>query len=1113
MTKDVNRFYLSKPVFVGAALLLTSVGTVFAAPSASGNGEPSFIVTSSQQAKHTVSGVIEDQLGPIAGANVVEKGTTNGTITDMDGKFTLDVSSNAVLVITYIGYVEQQIPVNNQKSFSILLKEDSQALEEVVVVGYGTQKKVNLTGSVATVDFAEQAATRPVTNVSTALAGLSAGVQVMQGSGNPGEDGAKIRIRGVGTLNNSDPLVIVDGMEGTMDAVNPQDIETISVLKDAASSAIYGSRAANGVILITTKRGSKDRLNVSYSGRMSLTRPTNVVDLVSDYSRYMQLVNESAINVGQESVFAQSTIDNWIAASKDPNGLTANGVPNSIAFPNTNWQEELFNKKIGHEHNISVSGGSDKITFMLSAGYLNNPGIVDNTGADRYTMRANVEAKVTKWLTLGTRTYATMQSKDAGDFKNANSYLMQSTPGLVGKYDGKFGFAEAAEESATANNPLKWLNMVDGSTIENRFNTTMYSKVEFMKGLSWDFNFNYVKRFDEVDNHSVPIDQYRFSTGEIAFPANALSSLTTYFKTYVDAKYVIENLLRYNTTIAKDHDLGILLGHNEYYYNEYTRDATKKGLMDASITTPGSATEMVSINGSSKDRSMRSFFGRINYGYKSRYLFEANLRYDGSSRFASGSRWGVFPSFSGAWRLSEEAFMENTRSLIDNLKIRASWGKLGNNGIGNDDLGEYDYQAAYSKVNYTFGNAQASGLAISKIANTALRWESTSVANFGVDLTMLDNRLSFEMDAYHKLTDGILYVPDIYLTMGNKKAPSKNIAEVTNNGVEFTLGWRDQVGKVNYSVSGNFAYNHNEVTKYKGALDRGWTTDSKGNKVYKSNIGDVSSGTEQRVVEGHQIKEYYVLDLHKGSGSNFNADGTPNPNGGPRDGMIRTEDDMKWAKAMVDAGHVFMPSQGIGKTKLWYGDYVYADRNGDGIYGNAGDNDFTGTSATPKFNFGLQLAASWNNFDLSMNFAGATGFDLYFNQYGYTRPTLLKGCGIGLDIANDHYFYNEGNNSLPYQNNLTAKYPRLKRDTDSQNSSASSAYLYKGDYLKMKNLSFGYTLPKQVTAKIFAQSIRFYFSAENLFTITGFPGQDPELGATPEYTSVRQFAFGTNITF
>ena len=492
MTKDFRRYYVSKMMFLGAAMFLTSVGIASANPSSdmSDFSEASPVVAKKQQAKHSIKGVVEDALGPIAGANVVEKGTTNGTITDMDGNFTLEVASNAILVVSYIGYQNQEISVNGQKDFKISLKEDSQALDEVVVVGYGTQKKVNLTGSVSSVNFEEQALSRPITNVSNALAGISAGVQVMQSSGQPGSDGSTIRIRGVGTLNNAEPLVLIDGVEGSMDLVNPQDIENISVLKDAASSSIYGSRAANGVILITTKKGKEGKLSVSYTGRLSYAQPTNLIDQITNYADYMTWINESFENIGQPAHFAQSTIDLWREKSKDPNGLNENGVPNYIAYPNTNWQDYLFGHGLINDHNVSVNGGSDKIRVLMSAGYLDNPGLVENTGIKKYTLRANIEAKITKWLTVGTRTFASQEDKEAGNFDNANNYLRQTTPGLYPEWNGAYGYPEASEESATANSIGAFLNAQDGYKQKTNFNTTLYSTITPLKGLSWDFNLN-----------------------------------------------------------------------------------------------------------------------------------------------------------------------------------------------------------------------------------------------------------------------------------------------------------------------------------------------------------------------------------------------------------------------------------------------------------------------------------------------------------------------------------------------------------------------------------------------------------------------------------------------
>lgn len=1067
-----------------------------------------------QQKGRAITGVVTDKTGEgLIGVSVSVKNSKIGTVTDLDGKFSIDLPDNSnTLVVSYVGYVTKEVVPEMDNTINVVLEENNQLLDEVVVVGFGTQKKVNLTGSVASINFSDQALSCPVTNVSTALAGLSSGVQVMQGSGQPGSDGATIRIRGTGTLNNSDPLVIIDGIEGLLDAVNPQDIESVSVLKDAASSAIYGARAANGVILVTTKKGKEGRLNVNYSGRFSFAKPTNLIDMVSNYADYMEWLNESFTNIGQNIHFSQNTIDLWREKSKDPNGVNEHGVPNYIAYPNTDWQSSLFENNVINDHNVSVNGGSDKIRFLLSAGYLNNPGLVENTGISRYSMRANLEADITNWLKVGTRTFASMEDRDPGDFDNANNFLRQTTPGLRPKWNGKYGAPEAPEESATANSIFAFLNAVDGNRKKSRFNTTMYSQITFMKGLTWDFNLNYQRRWDEERTWTNAVEKIRFSDGKVMSPATEPSQMTTSFYDYSNYAYTLENLLRYNTTIANDHDLGGLLGYQEYYYYEQSNSATKKGLIDQSVHVPGSGTEMVSIGGTSVDRATRSVFGRVNYGYKSRYLFEANVRYDASSRYHKKHRWGVFPSFAGAWRISEEPFMENTRGILDNLKLRLSWGKLGN--TGGNDVGDYEYQSTYGLVNYGFGNLQAAGLAITSIANSLLSWESTAVTNVGIDLALLKSRFTVEIDLYNKLTDGILYRPNIYLTMGNKTAPRLNIAEVTNKGMEITLGWRDRVGKVDYSVSGNFSYNHNEVTKYKGRYESGWTVDENGNKVFKSNIGDVSTGGTSRVLEGKQMNEYYLRSPYKGSGSHFNSDGSVNINGGPRDGMIRSEDDMAWLKAMIAAGYTFMPNKTVGKNKIWYGDYIYADTNGDGIYGNSFDNEFQGVSNQPKYNFGLQMSASWKGFDVSMNWAGAAGFKLYWGPTtGYNSTGTRVGVGLGTDIATNHYFYDPENPSNS-RTNIGAKYPRLTAgESGSQNQESSTLFLFDANYLKLKNLTFGYTLPKRMANTLFTESVRLYFSGENLWSITSFPGQDPELGNTPKYTSLKQFAFGINVTF
>lgn len=1077
-----------------------------------------------QQASYKISGRVVDVNGEaVIGASIMQKGTTNGTITDVDGNFILNVSAKEVtLDVSYIGYSKSTVKAIMGTPVRVVLKEDTEMLDEVVVVGFGTQKKVNLTGSVSTINFNDQLS-RPVTNASSALAGLSAGVNVRQTSGNPGNDGATIRIRGLGTLNNSDPLILVDGIEAPMDAINPQDIETISILKDAASSAIYGSRAANGVVLITTRNGSKGKLSVNYNGRMSILNPTRVNKSVSNYVDYMNFMNEGFNQLDQASIFSQTTIDKWTAANKNPNGKDeASGLPNYVVYPNTDWQKEFFNSENGllQEHNVSLNGGSEKVRFLVSLGYLDNPGLVTNTGIKKYSFRTNFEADVTKWLTLGSRFWANQQNKEAGDFDTAMGYVGQSSPGVYPNYKGTYGGPEAPEERA--GNPYLHLLKTLGYNRSNRFNETFYAKVYPFKGLSYEFNFNYERRYNETSNHTNgDMELVRISDGSITTAKTDPSQMITSDYRFNNYHYTVENLLRYHTKI-QDHDISALAGHQEYYYYQNGLYTTKKGLLDGNIFTPGSAQEMVSItskdgNGNETiyDVSTRSFFGRINYGYKDRYLFEANLRYDESSKFSKHHRGGTFPSFSGAWRISEENFMKPISDVLNNLKLRASWGKLGNtNGIGN-----YASQSTYSTVNYSLGGSQAQGVYSGTLSNPAITWESTAVTNIGIDAGLLNNRLTVELEAYRRFTDGILYAQTLPITVGDKTAPIENLAEVTNKGIELNLGWNDNINGFRYSVSGNVGFNKNIVSKYKGEYKAGWVTAADGTKSWVTNLGDVSTGGVNRVAEGKIINEFYVKSVYKGSGKYYKSDGSLDINGGPRDGMIRTEADMKWLKEMKSSGYYFAPRMNSAtavpsKTTIWYGDYIYADTNGDGVYGNSSDNTFRGESNFPKVNYGLQLSASYKGFDFSMNWAGAGGFSLYWApNTGYNTPQVRHGVSIPSKIAYNHYFYDPENPSDP-RTNINATYGRLiNAETGYQNNYESDLYLFKGDYLKLKNVTVGYTLPNAITQKFYAQNVRVYVSGENLWTITDYPGVDPEMGAGVGYSTVRQIAFGLNVTF
>ena len=455
-------------------------------------------------------------------------------------------------------------------------------------------------------------------------------------------------------------------------------------------------------------------------------------------------------------------------------------------------------------------------------------------------------------------------------------------------------------------------------------------------------------------------------------------------------------------------------------------------------------------------------------------------------------------------------------SGMDNLKLRASWGRLGNNSIDN-----YEYLATYSSDGYlySFGGSQTAGI-VASINNDTLTWETTTQTDLGIEAGVLRNRLTLEADIYDRLTSGILYKAPIYATIGNKSAPNQNLCDVSNRGVEVTVGWKDDIGAFHYSVSANFTRNWNVVSKYKGKLEQGWVTDEFGVRSWNTNIGDVSTEMKnsptRRVMEGKLINEYYLLDVYHGDGSHFYSDGSVNPEGGPVDGMIRTPEDMQWLQAMVAGGAVFMPNKNIAKNSIWYGDYIYADENGDGIYGSQYDYTFRDCSMTPKYYYGLQISAGWKGIDFSATLAGAGGHSVYWRYLGFNSYSTRSNTTLPYEIAYDHYFYDPDNPSDP-RTNITSSHGRLTNNYGAeQNGGAvySTHWLYKADYLKVKNITVGYTFPESLTKKLAMKDLRIYFSGENLFTFTKFPGMDPEFTDTMNYYSqLRQLSLGVSVKF
>ena len=1065
------------------------------------------LTMSAQQIK--ISGKVTDESNyPLPGATVSILESGNGTSTNLEGEYSIQVMPGTKLQFSYIGYVSQTILVDNKTIINVTLLPKSESLEEVVVVGYGVQKKANLTGSVSTVNFDQEMSSRPIANASSAMAGLSAGVQVQQSSGKPGSNGATIRIRGTGTLNSNNPLVLVDGIEWDMNNVNTEDIASITVLKDAASAAIYGSRAANGVILVTTKKG-QGKAKVSYSFCGSIETPQNKLSLVSDYARHMELINEGTENVGKAHIFEQSTIDKWREAKNNPNGTNEFGMPNYMAYPNTDWFNEIMGSGFSQKHNLSISGSNDKVNYFLSLGYQDIDGVMNQKGTDsgfqQFQFRTNIEIKINKWLSVGTRLNGLKQDIGLANISRGFEYLYKTTPGVYPGENDKWGLSVATEESTNANNILEKMRRW-GYDKMFRGNFTLFGSIRPMKGLSIEASYNYAPDWGDYATWGAPNGTWDY-VKNIRINESALENASINNKSFKRRRENSEILIRYNTTVAHDHEISALGGFTTSYYNENYFDVTRKGMSDWSLTQLKTATELVSSDSNETDWALISYFGRLNYAFKGRYLFEANVRYDGSSRFAPESRWGVFPSFSAGWRINEEKFMSFAQDYLSNLKIRASWGKLGNNASGN-----YDWQANYSTNKVVIDSSPTTGLAISKLGNSFLEWESTTTTNVGIDLGFFNNRLTGEFDWYNKMTTGILFTPSIPLSMGKVTGSTENIAEVRNRGVELTLGWQDNIKDFTYRIEGNFSYNQNKVMKYKGELSKYWEYDNAGNPTrFVSNYGDVAqSGFGGVIVENRMLGEMYLRQLYRGNGSY--SGGKPDINAGPVDGMIRTESDMAWVKAMIADGYKFNGVTKVAKDQLWYGDLIYADANGDGNYGDTNDMNFTGTSTQPRYNFGLNLSATYKGFDFYMLWAGSAGFDLYWNHSSYNGTRTENGFGISQRVADNHYFYDPENPS-DSRTNITAEYPRITDQTQRDNGTSSVFWKYKGDYVKLKNIQIGYTIPVKWTRKFMVEKLRFYFSGENLLTITSYPGLDPEMGTSITYPLTRQFAFGAQLSF
>lgn len=996
------------------------------------------------QQQKSVKGTVTDATGPVIGASIIVKGTTNGTVTDFDGNFELpEVNKGDVIQISYIGYQTHEIKYTGQPSLQVKLVEDSQNLEEVVVVGYGVQKKVNMTGSVSQVD-SKALESRPIQNVSSGLQGMMPGVQVTSGQGRPGQDGATIRVRGVGTLNTADPYILVDGIEtGTMNSVDPNDIESISVLKDAASAAIYGSKASNGVILITTKRGKTGKARISYNGYVGIQRPTETIDRLSSYD-YARLFNQSLVAEGLNPRFSDDDLKKFKDGSSP------------YTHPNTDWYNEAYQTGVQHSHNVSVSGGTEDVKYMGSVGYLHQTGVLPNSERQQFNGRTNLDMKLNSRLTVRLNLayikndYSDPNSSYAGGSSDQIlRQLNRIAPWIVSRYeDGTWG-------TISDGSPIAWLDVNQTVDRKNQnFSGTLAADYKIIDGLVATVTGSYVNN----QQHYRAFQKFiQYNPNKKTEPNKLNENYYGWHRASFDA------LLNYDKSFGQ-HNLKAMAGwHTEKFdYSENTMERKNFPTNDLTDMNAGDASTQKN-NGYNRELAMVSWFGRVNYDFAGKYLLEGNIRSDASSRFADGHRWGYFPSFSAAWRLSEENFMEDAREWLNSFKLRASWGLLGNQDALSD---YYPWMNTYSlNASYPLGGSLQTGYYQASYKLNTISWEKARTWGVGFDAT-INNKINVTLDYYDRRTTGIIMDVPVPQEFG-LGAYKDNVGEMANRGVEALISYNNKWNDWSFGVTANMAYNKNEI------LDLG------SEDANEEGMSDPNNDNMRREV-GRALSTYYA---YKTNGF-FSSDAE--------------------AQAWMDK-YAGQPGYPFGNRKFKGGDLIYQDTDGDGKI-TAKDRTFIG-STNPKVTFGLTLNAGYKGFDLSMVFSGAAGVRRLINQEatGYFLGDDSHPATVWLDAWTPE--------------NLNAKMPRVAYNTTSPSLSSnvmSDFWIQNASYLRMKNLQFGYTLPKKVLSSVGIQNVRFYYSVENLFTIHNMLiNVDPEIPSerASNFPLTQTHAFGVNVTF
>ena len=1002
--------------------------------------------TTNQQSK-LVKGTIVDATGmPVIGANVMVKGTTNGTITDMDGNFSLEADNNAILVVSYIGFANQEIKVGNQTNLAITMKEDAEALDELVVVGYGVQKKVNVVGSISQVN-SKALENRSTPQLSNALTGQMTGVTVIQRSGRPGYSDGEIRVRGVGSFGATpSALVLIDGVPGNMNEVNMNDVESVSVLKDASTAAIYGARASNGVVLITTKSGKSGKVSVNYNGYVGTSIATAIPEFVDTWE-YCTLINRAR---GTE-VYSPEEIEHYKNGTGDPD-----------KYGNAKYIDEVLSRNgLQTGHDLSINGGNDKTKYMLSFGFLQQNGLVEKNDMSRYNVRANLSTQLLSNLKLTTRLSGVYLDLDepsvpAGDEQSTMLgiiYKALRMPGLTPSILSDGSFALGNELHGV---PLGWIR-----------SASFYNKKQYRFNANASLEYTPIKDLKLMvmgayDNNSIEDKRFRSTqtlSGGLTLGPSTLKQQNdrTIYKTF-------QATAEYNKSISQ-HNIGVLLGYS-WEQEDYT------GLGGFRDNFPGNNLPYIDAgspgnqqsNGNAYGWALQSYFGRAQYNYAERYLLESTIRYDGSSRFPKGNRFGLFPSVALGWRISEESFFHENENLswISGLKLKASWGRLGNNNIDN-----YPYQSVFTlNKDYPLGGTLNQGGVILTAVDPLVKWESTETIDAGVESVLWNGLLSFNASYFYRNTYDILYKPNssVSLVLG-KDLSEMNIGELKNKGWEFELGHKNTIGDFSYNVNANFSIIHNEVS----SLGVGNVEQLNGL------VGDGSS-----LFIGHPMQLYYGYKtdgvfLDKTDIENWHNQSAVNPN--PQPGDIR-----------------------------------YVDISGpDGVPDGKVDPNYDRVplgSRIPKYTFGINLNMAYKGFDFSALIQGVAGVKGYLN--GYAGFALANQSNIQRWQADGCF---DPENPVRYP-----EYPRIQDlgNSTPPNYQMSDFWVLNASYVRLKNVQLGYTLPKSVLSKINIANLRFYVQAENPISIHGYrKGWDPEINTdgSQYYPILSTYTFGVNLKF